>query len=249
MEKGVIMINFVICEDEDILASKYINVIDKFMMRNDAEYKIHRFKGYTKDWEKFVTTNTEFKIHLLDIRTSAGSGIDAARRIREEFDDWVSMIIIITAYSEYKYEALSKRLMLVDFINKLDDFEIRLQEAFQICMKHYDKKFKSIKYNYHNVSYNVDFKDILYIEKEQESKRCIIRTIHGDFYIQRSLGDIAKELDKRFLKCSRSIYVNVEQIEFYNYKENIIKFKCGETLNAVPREKRKELERHVRGLC
>ena len=204
MEKGVIMINFVICEDEDILASKYINVIDKFMMRNDAEYKIHRFKGYTKDWEKFVTTNTEFKIHLLDIRTSAGSGIDAARRIREEFDDWVSMIIIITAYSEYKYEALSKRLMLVDFINKLDDFEIRLQEAFQICMKHYDKKFKSIKYNYHNVSYNVDFKDILYIEKEQESKRCIIRTIHGDFYIQRSLGDIAKELDKRFLKCSRT---------------------------------------------
>ena len=43
MEKGVIMINFVICEDEDILASKYINVIDKFMMRNDAEYKIHRY--------------------------------------------------------------------------------------------------------------------------------------------------------------------------------------------------------------
>lgn len=242
------MINFVICEDEDILASKYINEIDKFMMRNDAEYKIHRFKGYTKDWEKFVTTNTEFKIYLLDIKTVKGSGIDAARRIREEFDDWVSMIIIITAYSEYKYEALSKRLMLVDFINKLDDFEIRLQEAFQICMKHYDKKFKSIKYNYHNVSYNIELRNIMYIEKEPDSKRSMIKTIHGDYYIQGSLENISKSLDKRFLKCSRSAFVNIEQVEFYNYKENVITFKNGETLNSISREKRKELEKHVRGL-
>ena len=48
------MINFIICEDEDVLASNYINVIDKFMMNNDAEYKIHRYTGYTKDWEDYA---------------------------------------------------------------------------------------------------------------------------------------------------------------------------------------------------
>lgn len=35
MEKGVYMINFIICEDEDILADKYIKEIDRFMMSND----------------------------------------------------------------------------------------------------------------------------------------------------------------------------------------------------------------------
>lgn len=243
------MINFIICEDEDILASKYEREIDRFMMSNDEEYKIHRFKGYTKKWEEFVKSNKEYKVYLLDIKTAAGSGIDAARRIREEFDDWVSMIMIIIAYSEYKYEALSKRLMLVDFINKLDDFEIRLREALQICMKNYDKKFKNIKYNYRNISYNIELRNILYIEKELDSKRSRIKTIHGDYYIQGSLESISKKLDKRFFKCSRSVFVNLEQVEFYNYKENILTFKNGETLNSIPREKRKEVEKRVRGLC
>ena len=59
MEKGVYMINFIICEDEDILADKYIKEIDRFMMSNDEEYKIHRFKGYTKKWEEFVKSNKQ----------------------------------------------------------------------------------------------------------------------------------------------------------------------------------------------
>lgn len=42
------MINFIICEDEDILASKYEREIDRFMMSNDEEYRIHKFRGYTK---------------------------------------------------------------------------------------------------------------------------------------------------------------------------------------------------------
>ena len=202
------MINFVICEDEDILASKYINVIDKFMMRNDAEYKIHRFKGYTKDWEKFVTTNTEFKIHLLDIRTSAGSGIDAARRIREEFDDWVSMIIIITAYSEYKYEALGKRLMLVDFINKLDRCESKLRESLLICIKHYNNRHKVLRYTYKNTAYSIELRHILYIEREPESKVCKIVTIYGTYPIQGTIKSVLKNLDSRFFKSCRGTIVN-----------------------------------------
>ena len=85
--------------------------------------------------------------------------------------------------------------------------------------------------------------------KLQETKPSWVLSEDGYTYRKRPDSITTSKLDKRFLKCSRSIYVNVEQIEFYNYKENIIKFKCGETLNAVPREKRKELERHVRGLC
>lgn len=242
------MINFIICEDEDVLASKYINVIDKFMMNNDAEYKIHRYTGYTKDWEDYVKNEKEFKIYILDIKTKEGSGIDAARKIREEFDDWVSMIIIVTAYSEYKYEAMSKRLMLVDFINKLYDFEQKLQEALLICMKHYNRKFKSIKYNYRNVSYNIELRYILYIEKEPGTKRSKVKTVHGEFYIQGPLDDIMKQLDKRFRKCGRSLIINIEQVERYNTKSNTVIFNNNERLTSVPREKRKELERYVRGL-
>ena len=159
------MINFVICEDEKILAKEYKRQIDNFMMNYDIDYKCHTFDGYDENWKKFARKDEGFKIYLLDIKTEKGSGLDAARVIREELDDWVSMIIIISSYTEYKYEALSKRLMLVDFVNKLDNYEKHLHNTLSICIKNYDKRPKILKYTYKNTIYNVEFRQILYIEK------------------------------------------------------------------------------------
>ncbi len=242
------MINFIICEDEIILAKKYKHEIDKFMMKYDVDYKCHIYNGYTSEWKQYAKTEDGFKVYLLDIKTKQGSGLDAARLIREEYDDWVSMIIIITSYPEYRYEALGKRLMLVDFINKLDNCEKNLQKDLSICMKNYDKRPKSIRYTYKNMMYNIELKHILYIEKESDSKRCTIKTTYDTFHIQGSLNNIMKKLDDRFIKCSRSIAVNIEQIKNYNKKSNIITFKNNDKIDAVSREKRKELENYVRKL-
>ena len=40
-----------------------------------------------------------------------------------------SVIIIVTAYNEYKYDALSKRLMILDFINKMDNYRKYLNDC------------------------------------------------------------------------------------------------------------------------
>lgn len=243
------MINFIICEDEPELLNMYEQQIDKFMMKYDIEYKCHKFNCYGKRWTRVTQNIIGFKIYLLDIKTEEGSGIDAARIIREENDDWVSMIIMISGYQEYKYEALGKRLMLVDFINKNDRFEQKLQDALLICMKNYDNKYKSIKYTYKNVAYNIEFRNIIKIEKEQESKRCIIYTDERKYYIQGSLNDVLTKLDKRFFKCSRGTAINIEKVESYNFKENIAKLKNKEEFKDISREKRREMYNRVRGVC
>ena len=242
------MINFIICEDEPELLNMYEQQIDKFMMKYDIEYKSHKFNCYGKRWTRVTQNIIGFKIYLLDIKTEEGSGIDAARIIREENDDWVSMIIMISGYQEYKYEALGKRLMLVDFINKNDRFEQKLQDALLICMKNYDNKYKSIKYTYKNVAYNIEFRNIIKIEKEQESKRCIIYTDERKYYIQGSLNDVLTKLDKRFFKCSRGTAINIEKVESYNFKENIAKLKNKEEFKDISREKRREMYNRVRGV-
>ena len=245
---GEIMINFIVCEDIKELANKYKKEIDKFMMNYDIDYKCYIFKDYGKSWETIAKKEIGFKIYLLDIVTKNGSGLDAARLIREEYDDWSSMIIMITSYPEYKYEALGKRLMLVDFINKLDNSEEKLKDAFSICMKNYDKKYKSLKYTYKNTAYNIEFRSIIFIEKEPDSKRCLIQTDHGKFYIQGSLNEVLKKLDNRFFKCHRSLIVNLNQIERYNQKENIIYFKNKTETILIARNKKKELIDRVRGV-
>lgn len=242
------MLNFVICEDEPILLKKYANEIDKFMMRYDMDYKCHTFVGYDERWKKYAKKEDGFKIYLLDIKTANGSGLDAARLIREEYDDWVSMIIIITAHNEYKYEALEKRLMLVDFISKLSNFEERLKTALTRCIKNYDNRQKTLKYTYKNNIYNIDLKQIICIEKEFDNKRCVIRTATNTYPIPGTLSTIMKKLDDRFIKCYRNIIINLDQIEKYKIKEGTIIFKNGQTINNISRNQKKEIVKYVRGI-
>ena len=242
------MINFIICEDEEILISKYKTEIYNFMMNYDTDYKIHNYKGYTDSWNEYAQNEDGFKVYLLDIKTEKGSGLDAARMIREEYDDWNSMIMIITSYPQYKYEALGKRLMLVDFISKADNFEQCFRDSLNICMKHYDKRPKILRYTYKNTIYNIEFRQILYIEKEIDTKKCKIYATTGEYTIPGSINYVMTLLDKRFVKCSRSTLVNIEQIDSYNIKENVIIFKNKSRMDTISRDKRKEIINHVRGI-
>ena len=241
------MIDFVICEDEKTLSLKYKEIVEKVLMNYDIDYKINIYSDYSENWKR-IAKNNNFKIYILDIKTKNGSGIDAARYIREELDDWQSMIIIVTAYPEYKYEALGTRLMLVDFLNKFNDFDNRLYQAIQISMKNHDSRPNSLKYTYKKTIYNIDFYKIIYIEKEKDNKRCIIKTTDDNYYIQGNLTQIEKLLDNRFIKCNRSYIINLEQIKSYDTKNNILTFKDNSTLYAISRNKKKEITNYVRGI-
>ena len=243
------MIKFVICEDEKVLAAEYKNEIDKFMMKYDYEYKCQLFTGYTKEFEETVKEDQDYKIYLLDIKTNEGSGLDAARMIIEQYNDWTSLIIIITSYNEYKYDAFGKRLMLVDFINKLDKCIEHLQKTLEICIKLYDTRLKSLKFVYKNVIHNIDFRHIVCIEKEQDSKRCTIHLVNKEeIPYQGTISSLMKKLDERFIKISRSSIINLDQVERYDLQNNVIEFKNGDVTNEISRDMRKGIIEYVRSL-
>ena len=242
------VINFIICEDELVLQKEYKKKIDCFMMKHDIDYECILFTEYNKDFRNIAKKDIGFKVYLLDIVTKKGSGLDAARLIREEYDDWSSMIMIITSHNEYKYEALGKRLMLVDFINKLDNYEEKLNDALSVCIKNYNKKPASLKYIYKGMAHNIELRKIVYIEKEPDSKVCKIHTTSNTYLIPGSIKSISKILDDRFYKCHRSIIVNIEQIEFYSMKDNKIIFKNKQELQDISRDTKKELMRRVRDI-
>ena len=235
------MINFIICEDEKELRESSKKEILSFMMIYDIDYKIYEFSSYDKEFFELAKKDIGFKIYLFDIVTENGSGLDAARAIREQYDDWVSVIIMITSYQEYKYEALSSRLFLLDFINKLDNCNKKLREALEIAMKSYDKRYKMLNYEYNHTYYKVEYRQIIYIEKEQDSKRCIIRTHEGTQLIPGTLNDVYKKLDDRFFKVHKSLIVNLREISKYEIRKNKLTFKNGEHTHLVARDRKKEL--------
>ena len=160
------MINFIICEDNRSFSSIMQTTIDKFMMNYEIDYKIEHFNGYNKGFRKIVKEEAGFKVYFLDLVTDEGSGLDAARMIREEYDDWVSIIIIVTSHEEYRYEALSTRLALFDFVNKLNECEKVIIEDLTRVMNNYDKRENSITYEYNHICHKIEFRHIISIEKE-----------------------------------------------------------------------------------
>lgn len=246
---GDIMVNFIICEDEEVLRNSTKNTIVSYMMNHDIDYKIYEFDGYDKKFENMVKKDIGFKIYLLDIVTKNGTGVDAARIIREKYDDWVSVIIMITSHQEYKYEALSSRLFLLDFVNKLDNCNKKLRDDLSISMKYYDKRYKMLSYEYNHTYYRIEYRQIVCIEKEPDSKRCIIITKDGTQIIPGSLHEVLEKLDDRFFKTHKSLIVNLDEIALYEIKNNKITFKNGEETYLISRNKKKELIERVYNRC
>lgn len=238
---GDSMINFIICEDEEVLRTSTKKTIISYMMNHDIDYKIYEFDGYDKRFENLVKKDIGFKIYLLDIVTKIGSGVDAARIIREKYDDWVSSIIMITSHQEYKYEVLSSRLYLLDFINKLDNCTKKIREDLEIAMKYYDNRYKMLSYEYNHTYYKVEYRQIVYIEKEPDSKRCIIRTKEDKQIIPGTLNEVYEKLDDRFFKVHKSLIVNLDEIQRYEIRKNKLTFKNGEHTHLISRNHKKEL--------
>ena len=233
------MIKFIICDDEREFITKETVIIEKFMMNFDTEYEIAKFTEYNDKFKRIAQEDAGFKIYLLDIRTKKGSGLDMARMIREEFDDWVSVIIIITAYPEYKYEALGNRLYLFDFINKLDNCHIKLTEDLGRAIKNYDNREKCLSFEFNHIVKKLEFRHIIMIEKEKDSKRCLIKTTYGDCLIGKTLNATYKMLDKRFIKSSRSVVINTDQVREFDVSENKIIFKNGLETYDISRDYKK----------
>lgn len=235
------MLNFVVCDDNKNFSKMMKTTIENFMINYEQEYKIFHFDGYNETFEQFVNKELGFKVYFLDIRTKYGSGLDAARIIREKYDDWVSIIIIVTSHEEYRYEALGNRLYLMDFINKLNDCEQTVKDDLKKIMKSYNKRYKSLTFEYNHIFHKIEFRSIISIEKEPDSKRCIIKTTYGTTCIPGTLNDVASKLDSRFLKVHRSLIVNKDKIVRYTPKSNKLEFNDGSYTHLIARSKKKEL--------
>lgn len=239
------MIEFIIYDEDKEFNEKTTSLIENKMMSYDYTYKVINYSSYRKCINNLLRS-TNFKIYILDIKARKESGLALAKHIRENQSDWQSMIILTSQSPAYKLEVFEQRLMILDYLIKNNLYENCLNQSLDLAIKNYDSRPKTIKYCYKNTWYNIPLADIIYIEKEQDSKRCVIKTTQASYYAAGNLCKLEKELDNRFLKCNRSYIINLEQMEEYNTKENIIVFTNKESLNIISRPKRKEIINYFR---
>lgn len=237
------MIRFVIYDDEEIFRKKTKDVIDNTMSKFKIEYSIEEFSKYSNKMQK-VIDSADPKIYIMDIEIpNSLTGIEVAKKIR--VDDWNSIIILVTSHMEMGYQALKAQIMLLDFISKYNDCSPNLEKTIKKAISKIDNK-KVLTFETNNMTYKIYTDDIVYIVKDSIDRKCIIKTVNNEIYINETIGNIFSMLDKRFYLTHRSCIVNTEKIDRIDWKENIIYFKNNDKTDYLARDKRKELKEYVK---
>ena len=237
------MLRFVVCEDNKDFLGRLCNAINSVLMPYNFEYKIDKFTGYNKEISEIIKRKYEEKVYILDVELGDVSGLEIASQIREK--DLDSIIIFVTGHKQYKDDIFYSRLLAIDYVVKDCLWEDRFKSTIDYTIKKVNRR-RVLSYDFNYNSYRIPFDDILYIEKVQDSLKCIINTESGNKYeINSTIGELIKTLGPNFFQSHKSCIVNIDKIRKINYVDNTITFINGECVYLLSNRKKKALKEYV----
>lgn len=235
------MINFILCDDKEKYNKDIKNIINSLMMNNNADYQVHIFNDSNKKLNEIISTNFSNKIYILDIELPNGSGLDIAKKIRNQ-GDWESIIIINTVHYALSHSAYKRRLLIFDFINKYNDFPLRMKQTINEALNIIKEK-QTLIFSINRITYRLSLNEVVYIEKDAITRKLLIKTIHNDYLVNTSLLDIENKLNRKFSKINRSIIVNDDHIKKIDYQNLDIEMDNGDIVGPISLKFKKELKK------
>ena len=224
------MINFIVVDDNKKFLDIMCDIITKAMMKNKFSYKTHSYVEYDSSFYDIMNSNLSNKIYILDIETRESSGIDVARKIRKHDID--SIIIFATVHNEAGLVLLKDDLMFLNFICKFDDFENKLTNSISKALEFIHHKV-NVKFEDRGTIYTIPFGDILYVTKESNDRKSIIKTVNNEFKVSLSLKEIIELCDGKLVQTHRSCFVNMDRVRVVDKHENIIVFDNGLNIDML----------------
>ncbi len=232
------MINFILVEDNIIHKRRAEEIINKYMLSYEFDYKIKAFDKMNLELKEVINDNKENNIYILDFELQNTTAIEIAKLIRNI--DWTSPIIIFTAHGGMALETFKQKLGILDFISKQYQDEKNLFEAFDICIKQLKLK-RSLKYTYKNVYYNIDYDNIYYIYRENCDRKTYIITEDKKYETNIGIKEIKEKLDKNFVLTHRSCIVNMKKVKIISWKDRKIVFDNDKETGFLSKKNKKEL--------
>ena len=110
--------------------------------------------------------------------------------------------------------------------------EERMESALNKALKMLGQK-QALRFEDHSVMYTVPINDILYITYDSVSRKSIIKTDYTEFYISKTLTEMANMVDNRFIRTHKSCVANKNRISVLDKKNNEIIFDNGLKTNLL----------------
>jgi len=198
-----------VCDDHRAIREELFRLIQKQVSEVDiVEYQ---------SGEELINAKGNFDIYFLDIEMGKVSGMDIARRIREQEESGRkrSIIIFVTGYREYMEAAFDVNAF--HYLIKPIDAE-KFTEVFNRAWKEVsafeEQTQKNIMVKSAGTQQKVLLKDIYYIESG--NKKVIFHTTNGTLEVYGKMKELENGLGNTFYRCHRCYLVNMEKISAYS---------------------------------
>lgn len=209
------MFKIAICDDEATSLKLNEMLTRKIMEEAGISYEIHTFVDMREMLKSFQNQKISYDVLLSDILTTDMNGIEAAEQIRRLGDKMD--IVFISTTAEYALEGY--RVQALRYLQKPVDVE-KLSEALMLSYKKHSNSIESMSVTAEGKLYNINYKDIQYIESDARDVRIIMKD--RVLQVHMKISDMEKMLPEvRFFRCHRSYIINlgeVENLERYQLK-------------------------------
>lgn len=234
------MINFVVVDDNELHVKRVENLILSCMMNNKIDFKIEIYNDYSSKLLNFIRKNKKNTVYILDLELPNGDGIDIARFIRNDINDWINPIIILSVHTSLYYEVYKQRLQILDFVGKCCNLEKNLEENIDICIRMFNLK-KTFRFVYKNIEYSIPLDKINYFRKQ--GRKLEIVTTDKIYYLNESICAIKKTLPPYFVNSIKGVLINTKNVNQVDWKQHLVYFADGSKDYLVSRNHRKELSK------
>lgn len=208
------MIRIAICDDEKNIRA----YLRKLVRKQDSESEITEYASA----DEYLSGGMEHDLLFLDIEmkgsASGMDGMSMARQIRSMELDRQPIIVFVTGYEKYVYDAFDVDAFqyLLKPINEQKFAEVFSRAAGQILSGAEQKK-KTLVIQCGSESRAIPLDSIYYLESRNH--KVVLYLKEGELEYYAKIGDLEGELAGQFYRIHRGYLVNLAYVEGYDKTE------------------------------
>ncbi len=232
-EKVIGIINIAIVDDDPRMLAELSRKVSDYLDERRLRSSLHLFAGGAE----LLRSARRFDLLFLDIQMEGISGMDAAKRLRE--NGTAGHIIFVTVFDEYVYEAFEVEAS--DYLLKPIDSARFERTMDRVCQNLYRTQEPGLLIPSRGKHFSfLRFSDILYCEARNHKMiiRCRTETLECSLKIDELKG----RLDDCFFQCHRSYFINLNYA--CGYEAGLVALENGEKI-PVSRLRAREFSRKM----
>lgn len=211
------MIKIAVCDDEKNIRSYLISLIRE----QNAKCEITEYASA----EEYLSDGAEYDLLFLDIELDGSvpgmDGMGLARSIREREQIRQPVIVFVTGYEKYVYEAFDVDAFqyLVKPVNEQKFAEI-FRRAQDKILSEAEQRKKTLVIQHGGASKAIPLNNIYYMESQ--GHKIVLYTKDGKLEYYARIGKLEEELRGRFCRIHKGYLVNLAYVDEYSKTEILL---------------------------